>query len=161
MFQVMLRPNWPGHFRRTVTVGDKDNQHSTRLDFEPGDAVSVAEETLLALVESGDIGAALCLGRLDEAGRCRPDWDGTQRLKDGEPLESVFAEPADDLAVAESLIPGEIHGPLKEAGLLTLTQIDDYLKAGKKLSDLKGIGDSSEKKVLEALELHSLEESEA
>lgn len=63
--EVMLRPNWPGGFRRTIKVGEE----SKVLNFAPGEALEVTPEELKAL--SGDLGKSLFEIERDEKGRPR------------------------------------------------------------------------------------------
>lgn len=68
MPHVMLRPNWPGQFVRTIeerkTEIRKGKKVTTaellrRVTFAPGDAVEVSDRELAALRANGDVGTAL------------------------------------------------------------------------------------------------------
>lgn len=65
MREVMLRPGWPGTFRRTVKAGRK----SRLLVFEPNAPVEVSPEEFRGL--AGDLGLALFEVERDEKGRPR------------------------------------------------------------------------------------------
>lgn len=65
MPELMLRPGWPGSFRRTVGAGKK----ARLLKFPPGQPVSVTEAEMKAL--QPDIGVALFKVERDEKDRPR------------------------------------------------------------------------------------------
>lgn len=87
--EVMLKPNWPGGFRRTIKVGDE----SKVLEFAPGEPVEVTAEELKAL--KADIGVSIFEIERDEKGRPRyiesvatevaPDPSSTKPEMDLEP----------------------------------------------------------------------------
>ncbi len=60
---VMLHKNWPGTFRRTVTVNGKKRQ----LAFSPGEPVQLKPAEVAEL--RADIGAALQPVEIDSKGR--------------------------------------------------------------------------------------------
>lgn len=66
---VMLKRNWPGNFRRTITTGKKGKETKKVLEFSPG----VPVELTAAEVESvrSDIGTALQPIEFDEKARPR------------------------------------------------------------------------------------------
>ena len=65
MPEVMLRNNWPGTFRRTVTIRNKSKQ----LEFQPGVPVELSSEICKALLP--DIGVALMPIERDERNKPR------------------------------------------------------------------------------------------
>ena len=66
---VMLKRNWPGNFRRTITTGKKGKETKKVLEFSPG----VPVELTAAEVEAvrSDIGTALQPIEFDEKARPR------------------------------------------------------------------------------------------
>lgn len=65
MPELMLKPRWPGNFRRTILVGGE----SKVIEFHPGDPVEVTDEEFAALAP--DIGVAVFEVERDEKGRPR------------------------------------------------------------------------------------------
>lgn len=63
--EIMLKPNWPGSFRRTVGTGEQ----AKVLNFKAGEPVEVTADELKAL--KGDLGVALFEIERDEKGRPR------------------------------------------------------------------------------------------
>ena len=65
MPELMLKPNWPGTFRRTITVGKK----SRRLEFAKNVPVEVTPAELKAL--GPDVGVSIFAIERDEKNRPR------------------------------------------------------------------------------------------
>jgi hypothetical protein len=63
--EIMLKPNWPGIFHRTVGTGEQ----AKRLEFAPGEPVEVDADQFKAL--KADIGVSLFEIERDEKGRPR------------------------------------------------------------------------------------------
>lgn len=84
MPQVMLKRDWPGSFRRTVTTKIKGRDFTKALEFSPG----VAVELTVAEVEAvrGDIGVSLLPIDMDAKNRPRIISD------DVEPVEGELNE---------------------------------------------------------------------
>ena len=66
---VMLKRNWPGGFRRTITLGKKGKEIKKTLDFLPGVPVDLSAAEVEAL--RSDIGVALVPVDFDEKARPR------------------------------------------------------------------------------------------
>jgi hypothetical protein len=66
---VMLKRNWPGNFRRTITIGKKGKETKKVLEFSPGLPVDLTAAEVEAL--RPDIGIALLPVDFDEKGRPR------------------------------------------------------------------------------------------
>ena len=64
---VMLRREWPSHFRRSLSLGGKKGERT--LVFEPGVASEVEDREFEAL--KPDIGIALLECKLDKKGKAR------------------------------------------------------------------------------------------
>lgn len=90
---VMLKTNWPGKFRRTITTGKKGKEVKRLLEFTPGEPVELSAAEVEAL--RSDIGPALQPVEFDEKARPRvitddvvPDDTQTEEQRKHEP-ESV------------------------------------------------------------------------
>ena len=66
---VMLKRNWPGNFRRTITIGKKGKETKKVLEFSPGLPVDLTAAEVEAL--RPDLGIALLPVDFDEKGRPR------------------------------------------------------------------------------------------
>ena len=66
---VMLKRNWPGNFRRTITIGKKGKETKKVLEFSPGVPVELTAQEVDAL--RSDIGPALQPIEFDEKARPR------------------------------------------------------------------------------------------
>jgi hypothetical protein len=66
---VMLKRNWPGNFRRTITIGKKGKETKKVLEFSPGVPVDLTAAEVEAL--RPDIGIALLPVDFDEKARPR------------------------------------------------------------------------------------------
>lgn len=66
---VMLKRNWPGNFRRTITTGKKGKETKRVLEFSPGVPVELMAAEVDALRK--DIGVALQPIEFDENARPR------------------------------------------------------------------------------------------
>jgi hypothetical protein len=66
---VMLKRNWPGNFRRTITSGKKGKETKKVLEFSPGVPVELTPAEVEAL--RSDIGPALQPIEFDEKARPR------------------------------------------------------------------------------------------
>lgn len=66
---VMLKTNWPGKFRRTITTGKKGKEVKRLLEFTPGEPVELSAAEVEAL--RTDIGPALQPVEFDEKARPR------------------------------------------------------------------------------------------
>jgi hypothetical protein len=66
---VMLKRNWPGNFRRTITIGKKGKETKKVLEFSPGVPVDLTAAEVEAL--RPDIGIALLPVDFDEKNRPR------------------------------------------------------------------------------------------
>jgi hypothetical protein len=64
---IMLKPSWPGNFRRSIR--NKKGDVTKILEFTPGEAVEVTKSELESL--GPDIGVCLFPARLDDSGRGR------------------------------------------------------------------------------------------
>ncbi len=80
----MLRRNWPGPFRRTVTIGKK----KTLYTFNPGEPVKLSAATIEAM--KTDLGNALLPVELDEKKRPRIITDDV--VTDDEESEEILTE---------------------------------------------------------------------
>lgn len=69
MPSVMLKKNWPGNFRRTITTGKKGKETKRVLVFSPGVPVELTAAEIEAV--RSDIGAALQPIEFDEKARPR------------------------------------------------------------------------------------------
>lgn len=85
---VMLKKNWPGDFRRTVTGGKKGKEYRKTLVFKPGEPVDLSAADLEGV--RADIGIALLPVGFDEKARPRPITDDVVPVEIGE--ESVSSE---------------------------------------------------------------------
>ena len=66
---VMLKRNWPGNFRRTITTGKKGKENKRVLEFMPGVPVDLSAAEVEAL--RSDIGVVLVPVDFDEKNRPR------------------------------------------------------------------------------------------
>ena len=66
---VMLKKNWPGNFRRTVSIGKKGKETKKVLEFSPGVPVELSPAEVEAL--HSDIGVTLQPVEFDEKARPR------------------------------------------------------------------------------------------
>lgn len=66
---AMLKKNWPGTFRRTITIGKKGKETKKQMVFEPGVPVELSSAEAEAL--RPDIGIALVPIEFDEKARPR------------------------------------------------------------------------------------------
>jgi hypothetical protein len=66
---VMLKRNWPGNFRRTITIGKKGKETKKVLEFSPGLPVDLTAAEVEAI--RPDIGIALLPVDFDEKARPR------------------------------------------------------------------------------------------
>lgn len=172
-YPLMLKPTWQGQFSRSwrvpvnpeVPINPKDSKtYKLRyVAFAQKSVMEVDAETLAALLP--DLGKALCVAKFDEKGRPKPDWDKTERLQYGEPVETVFVdlppvvvedcETVDSpILLEESEIPAKYHQALKKNNLHDLDGIGLYLENHPDLLALEGIGKTANKEILEALEKH-------
>lgn len=85
---VMLKKNWPGNFRRTITIGKKGKETKKVLEFSPGVPVELTAQEVEAV--RADIGIALQPIEFDEKARPRVITD-----------EVVAEEPAKDAVTNE------------------------------------------------------------
>lgn len=69
MPSVMLKKNWPGKFRRTITIGKKGKETKRVLEFVPGVPVELTAAEIEAV--RPDIGVALQPIEFDEKARPR------------------------------------------------------------------------------------------
>jgi len=66
---VMLKKDWPGNFRRTITTGKKGKETKHVLEFSPGIPVDLSAAEVEAI--RPDIGIALLPVDFDEKARPR------------------------------------------------------------------------------------------
>jgi hypothetical protein len=92
---VMLKKNWPGKFRRTITTRKKGKEVRRQLKFTPGEPVELTAAEVDAL--RSDIGPALQPVEFDEKARPRVITDDVipddaqpeeQRKHEPEPVNS-------------------------------------------------------------------------
>ena len=69
MPSVMLKKDWPGNFRRTITIGKKGKEVKKVLEFTPGVPVELTPAEIEAV--RPDIGVALQPIEFDEKARPR------------------------------------------------------------------------------------------
>lgn len=80
---VMLKKNWPGNFRRTITTGKKGKETKRVLEFTPGEPVELTPAEVDAL--RSDIGVALQPVEFDEKARPRVITDDVVADESTEP----------------------------------------------------------------------------
>lgn len=101
---VMLKRNWPSHFRRTLRA--PDGSVSRVLEFAPGEMHDVTAEELAQLAD--DLGAALQPCQADDKGRPKP-VDLTYEEVIGQAVAASepdqLAPPADPLSAPASDLP--------------------------------------------------------
>jgi hypothetical protein len=85
---VMLKKDWPGTFRRTITVGKKGKEYRSLLEFQPGVPRDLSQAELAGVI--ADIGLALQPIEFDAKGRPRLITD-----------EVLPAESAEEISVSE------------------------------------------------------------
>lgn len=88
---VMLKKNWPGMFRRTITTGKKGKEVRRTLEFAPGVPVDLTLSEIDAL--RGDIGTALTPVEFDEKARPRVITDDVEADADAEAGGEAKSEP--------------------------------------------------------------------
>lgn len=96
MYAVILKPTWPGTFRRAVR--DADGRPIKTLEFALGQPVLLSEAELEAV--KGDMGKALVWAALDEDGKPlpKPDYrrNRAESLVPEEPIVEVAQDETED-----------------------------------------------------------------
>ena len=139
---VILKPRWPGIFRRNVR--DEAGEVIERLEFHPHKPVELTDEQFEAV--RGDIGNALMI--VNDKGK--PDKKETADIVNGDD-----GEVEEITQVADSLIPEALQKKLIDAGIKELADLAELIDSSPKwYEDIKGIGEPSANEIVQALKQH-------